>query len=473
VTQEEQAIRLPFFGGAYEGRAKSVNAERCLNFYPEKQGEDWILVGTPGLTLRVTLATAPHRGEHFFNDRIISVSGSGVYSIDSNHNATLIGTIATTSSRVSMADNGTELVLVDGSSTGYHYDGTTFEAIADVDFAGGTMVTYQDGYFIVCEPNSGRFRHSDLHSATIWIETDFGTAEGLPDKLRAVLSDHRELWLGGIKSTEVFYNSGDPDAPFTRNESGFIEKGIAAGFTLAKHDNSLVWLSEDDRGKGLAVSVDGNYRPTVISPTGINWQWAQYSTISDAFAFTYQIEGHEFYVLTFPTANRTWVLDAASKQWHQWSSNLDGNEFSRHRANTHVFAFGRHYVGDYASGKLYTIEPNVYTEDGALIIRDRIGQHADSEEQRIPIREIQIAFEEGVGLTTGQGSDPQAMLRWSKDGARTWSNELWKSVGKIGEYGRRTIWRKPGTARGWTFWLRVSDPVKWIVRDAVLKLRET
>lgn len=465
-------MKLPFLGGAYAGRSESVNSERCLNFYLEKQQDDWILVGTPGLTLRVTHDTGPHRGGHFFNDRLITVSGNSVYSIDSAHNATLLGTIGTISSRVSMADNGLQVVIVDGSDKGYYYDGVTFAQIPDADFIGGIMIAQQDGYFIVCEPNSGRFRISDLYSATSWIDTDFATAEGLPDNLRALISDHRELWLAGALSMEVYYNSGDVDFPFSRNESGFIQRGIVSGFTLAQHDNSLNWLSEDERGQGLLLTADGNYRPTVLSPTGINWQWAQYSTIDDAFAFTYQIEGHEFYVLTFPTANRTWVLDATTKQWHQWSSNLDGNVLSRHRANTHVFAWGRHYVGDFESGKLYTIEPNVYTEDGETIIRDRIGQHLPTDEERIPIASIQIVFQEGVGLVTGQGSDPQAMLRWSKDSGRTWSNELWRSAGKVGEYSRRAIWRKPGTSRSWTFWLRVSDPVKWIVQDAFVKLRD-
>lgn len=465
-------MKLPFFGGPYEGRAKSVNAERLVNFYLEKQGEKWVLVGTPGLTLRLTTDEGPARGFHFFADKIIAVQGSAVYAINSAHSATFLGTIGTFSGRVSMADNGIHVLIVDGSSAGYYTNGVTLETITDADFAGGTTATSQDGYLIVTEPNSGRFRISDLNDVTSWIEADFATAEGLPDNVRAVTSDHRELWLPGVKSTEVWANNGDPDFPFARIGSGFIEKGIAAAHSLAKHDNSLVWLSEDERGQGLAVAAGGNYRTVVVSPTGINYQWAQYSAISDAFAFTYQIEGHEFCVLTFPTANATWVLDAATKQWHQWSSNLDNNPMSRHRANCHVFAWGRHYVGDYASGKIYTIEPDVYTEDSATIIRDRIGTHfADDDEDDISIGTVQIAFDEGIGLVTGQGSDPQAMLRWSRNGGKTWSNELWRSVGAIGEYDRRARWNKCGPGRRRTWWLRVSDPVKWIVRDAFATLR--
>lgn len=465
-----EPIKLPFLGGAYEGRAKSVNAERCLNFYPEKQGEEWILVGTPGLTLRFTIGSGPVRGAWLFDDKVIMVSGDEVYSITSGHASTFLGNIGSSTGPVGMADNGLNVLIVDGSSQGWYTDGLTVTLIPDVDFEGGTTASFLDGYFIVPVPATGRFRLSDLNSVTSWVDTDFATAEGAPDNIRSAIADHRELWLLGARSTEVWVNTGDADFPFER--STFVEKGIAAAFSAQKHDNSLIWLSEDERGDGLIILATGNYSPRVASPIGVNWNISKYATRNDAISFVYQIEGHEFYVLTFPTANRTWVFDAATKHWHQWSSRLDDNELSRHRANCHVFAFGRHYVGDCESGKVYTIEPEVYTEDGEPIVRDRIGQHLNANNQRIPIASVQIDFDEGQGLPSGQGSDPQASLRWSKDGSRTWSNELTRSVGVQGDYKARSVWRKLGRSRNWSFWLRVSDPIKWIVRNATFSLRE-
>lgn len=464
------AIQLPLLGGAYEGRAKSVNAEVCRNFYLEKQGEQWILVGTPGLTLRLTLEGSPVRGFHLFGNIVIAVAGRKVFKFDQFHAMSELGEINSNQGPVGISDNGLQVLIVDGTSDGFYTDGSALAKITDVDFEGGVTASFQDGYFIVPIPNSSRFRISQLYSVTAWLDTDFASAEGLPDKVRAAISDHRELWLVGVESTEIWVNTGDPDFPFERGS--FVEKGIAAPHTLAKHDNSLIWLSADDRGDGLVVLAGGQYAAKVASPVGLNWRWAQYDRIDDAIGFVYQIEGHEFYVLTFPSANSTWVFDAATKHWHQWSSNLDGNVASRHRANCHVFAFGQHYVGDCESGKVFTIESDVYTEAGDPIIRDRIGQHLSVDEQRIPVASVQIAFEEGVGLPAGQGSDPQAALRWSKNGGRSWSNELLRSIGKVGEYKARAVWRKLGRARSWTFWLRVSDPVKWIVRDATLTPRE-
>lgn len=463
-------MKVPFIGGAYAGRSSNVNAERCLNFYFEA-GPNPSLVGTPGLTLRLTLSYGPIRGLKEFGDCLYAVAGPYVYKIDSAHNVISLGTIGTSAGRVGMANNNTHLMIVDGSTSGYYTDGTTLSTISDVDFGGGTSVAYQDGYLIVTEPGSGIFRISDLNSVTSWVDTDFATAEGWPDNLRQALSSSRELWLLGNATTEVWWNSGNADFPFERVQAGFIQRGVASSYGAALLDNSLAWITSDERGHPLAVHAVDGYQPQVISPTNINWQWAQYSGWSDVFTYTYQLEGHEFWVVTFPTANRTWVYDATTKQWHQWSSNIDNEPLSRHRSNCHAYAFGRHYVGDYNSGKIYTLEPAVYTEDGAAIIRDRITQGDGADENRLSVSQLQVCFEEGVGLVAGQGSNPQAMMRWSKDGGHTWSNEVWRTVGAQGRYGTRAVWRKLGVGRTWTFWLRVSDPVKWIVTDAVAKLR--
>lgn len=463
-------MKLPLLGGAYGGRVKSVSPERCLNFYLESHGNEYHLVGTPGLTLRVTLSYGPIRGMHLFGERLYVAAGAYIYEITSGHVATQLGFIGTSAGPVYFADNGTSIVLIDGSADGYTITASILAIIADVDFEGGTSITYQDGYFIVTVPSSSRFRFSDLNSATSWIDTDFASVEGAPDKVRATISDLRQLWLLGVNTGEVWDNTGDSDSPFQRNPSGFMHKGIAASGTLGRLDNSIAWLSEDERGKGLLVQANG-YTPAIISPQAINWQWAQYSRVDDAFSFTYQIEGHEFYVITFPTDNATWVYDALEKQWHRWSSNIDGDELSRHRANCHCFAFGRHYVGDYATGKIYTIEPNVYTENGEEIIRDRICQNVDSENE-FSLDEVEILFEAGVGLVTGQGSDPQLMLRTSKDGGYRWGNEQWRSAGQIGEHSMRAVWRKQGRSRNRALWLRVTDPVKWVITGARARSRD-
>jgi hypothetical protein len=126
-------------------------------------------------------------------------------------------------------------------------------------------------------------------------------------------------------------------------------------------------------------------------------------------------------------------------------------------------------VGDYENGKVYSIENAIYTEDGTTIRRLRRAPHLVADFQREYFDELQIQFQPGVGLNDGQGSDPQAMLRWSNDGGSTWSNEHWTTIGKIGRYTNRAIWRRLGFARDRIFEVAISDPVKAVIISANLK----
>ena len=81
---------------------------------------------------------------------------------------------------------------------------------------------------------------------------------------------------------------------------------------------------------------------------------------------------------------------------------------------------------------------------------------------------LYLDFATGVGLTTGQGSDPQVMLRWSDDGGDTWSNEHWRSLGKTGAKKTRVHWNRLGQFgdKGRIFELTKSDPVEFSLLGA-------
>jgi hypothetical protein len=209
------------------------------------------------------------------------------------------------------------------------------------------------------------------------------------------------------------------------------------------------------------------YSPQEISTHAVTNTLAG-KTISDAIAFTYQLEGHEFYVVTFPTLDLTWVYDAATQLWHKWLAVDSYNVYHRHRANCQCLFMGQILVGDYLNGAIYAVSKDVYTDNGVTIRRLRRCPHlvADFNQQFFNL--LQIQFQPGVGLTFGQGQDPQAMLRWSNDGGSTWSNEHWKSIGKIGKYRNRIIWRRLGSARDRVFEVVVTDPVKAVIVSANL-----
>ncbi len=463
-------MKIPFVGPAYTGRSSNLNNQRCVNFYIETDpsGKNVMaLYGTPGLNLFVYLGILPMRGTYAVKDVLYGISGTTFYSILANGVATSIGTLLTSSGHVSMADNGTQIMIVDGPY-GYIYNINTgvFARITDPDFPGADTVTFIDGYFIFNKPGTGAFMITSLYDGTAVDALDIATAESNPDLLISVATSHRELWLLGEYTTEIFYNSGNAAFPFDRINGASIEWGLAAKDSLTKCDNTLFWLAQTKSGKGFVVRANG-YTPTIISTRALEYQIGTYSTIADAYAFSYIQEGHEFYVLTFPTGNATWVYDVSTQMWHERSSYGVG----RWRAGSYAFCFGKHLVGDYLDGDIYELSMSAYTDRGDPIERIRTGQYLHSDMRPLFHHALIIDMETGVGTSTGQGSDPQAMLRWSNDGGHTWSNEHWAPMGKMGEYRRQVIWNRLGySPNGRVYELKITDPVKVVIIDAQLEV---
>lgn len=459
-------MRIPFLGGSGKKRSVTVNASRTVNLYPVVDPESKspvALYGTPGLTRLADTTAGDGRGIYEASGRLFVVVGATFYEIDANGTATNRGTLESTSGAVSMADNGLHVVCVDGSN-GYKFTLATnaFETIADVDFPGASRISFVDGYFLLNEPNTGRFWITSLYGSDV-DALDFATAEGAPDNLVSLIVDHREVWLFGDESTEVWYNAGGSDFPFTRLDGAYIETGCAAAQSVAKMDNAVFWLSQDKRGRGHVMRAQG-YQPQIISTRAVEHAIHGYETVSDARAYTYQQEGHAFYVLTFPTADKTWVYDASQNEWHE-RSYWDAQE-RRHRGACYAFCFGRHLVLDHSNGRVYELDLDAYSDDGDEIRAVRRTQHQSAEGRRIFWHELQIDIESGVGVPSGQGSDPQIMLRWSNDGGKTWSNEHWRDMGRIGEYKRRAIWNRLGQSRDRVYEVVISDPVKRVIVDA-------
>jgi len=463
-------MKLDLLNG-YKGRSRAVDTLRYVNLYPEynSQGSKSImtLVATPGLTLFNTVSGVT-RGVHEMGNLMYVVSDGTLWEVNAAGVSTSRGTLDTTSGRVSMDDNGTQLMIVDGTS-GYIYtpSTTTFTKITDADFPTADFVDFIDGYFVVNVSGTGQFQISDAYDGLAWDALNFATAEGDPDNLLRPFVDHQELWLFSDRTTEVWYNSGAADFPFTRMQGAFIELGCAAPWSVAKSDNSVFWLAKSDRGEVIVARAQG-YQPQRISNHAVEYAIDSYSVVSDAFGFAYTEEGHAFYVLTFPTEGKTWVYDSATEKWHERMSIVDGSE-TRWVPDSYVFFNNEHHVSDYRNGNIYQISHSEYTENGDMIARDLFSNHLDNDEERVFINLIEMVCERGVGTATGQGSDPQAMLRTSHDGGYTYGNERWRSMGQIGEKRARVKWNRCGMARDFAFHIRITDPVKVIVNGLTVK----
>ena len=434
----------------------------------------------PGLRLLNTIGGGPIRGlwsPQLTGQEAYVVSGFSFYKIDTNYQATFLGNVLG-SGPVSITDNGTQIFIA-ANPFGYIYNMTTnvFAQITDPDFAGASTVGFLDGYFVFTQPNSQVFWVTNLLDGTSVEPLNFASAEGSPDDLVGLIVDHREVWLFGTSSVEVWYNAGTVGFPLERIQGAFNEIGCAAAYSIAKLDNGLFWLGSDARGQGIVYRANG-YTGTRVSTHAVEWQIQQYGNISDAIGYTYQQDGHSFYVLTFPSANATWVYDVATDNWHERASFSNG-EFGRHRSNCQMFFNNEIIVGDYNDSRIYAFDLDKYSDDTAVQkwLRSWRALPPDANNlTRTAQHTLQLICESGVGLNDGQGNDPQVMLRWSDDGGHTWSNEHWTSMGKIGVYGARAIWRRLGMTtklRDRVYEVSGTDPVKIAILGAELNLSGT
>ena len=354
------------------------------------------------------------------------------------------------------------------STTIYAMNWTVLPA-NDGPFEGGGTVDITDNYFVYNKPDSQLWAASDLLSP-ITDPLSFASKDGSPDDLVSIIVDRREVYLLGEMSSEVWINSGAVPFPFTRIPGTSTQQGIAAQYSMSRMGNSFAYVSKNNRGEAMIVRMNG-YFPERISTHAVETTLVN-QNVSNALAWTYQLEGHEVYVVTFPsigTNGLTWAYDNTTGLWHKWLYRNNQNQFERHRGNCCAFFNQQVLVGDYENGKIYQLGRNFYTDDGQTIRRIRRAPHITTDLQRQYFHELQIQFQPGVGVSTGQGDDPQAMLRWSNDGGSTWSNEYWTTIGKQGKYLNRAIWRRLGFSRDKVFEVSISDPVKAVIISANLK----
>jgi hypothetical protein len=475
----------PILGSSYVARSVNAADNRMVNLYPEiiPEGgkEAAFLSRCPGLLRKSSIGTGPIRGLWQTKGVLYAVSGTGFYKVEvygrTRLKGTLIGAVTGTGP-VSMSDNGTQIFIA-CNPDGFIYNTNTevFAQITDPDFPGAVTVGYLDGYFVFNEPNSSRVWTTSLLDGTAIDPLSFASAEGSPDLLVSLIVDHQEAWLFGSNSVEVWYDAGTPNFPLQRIQGAFNELGCAAPYSVAKLDNGLFWLGSDDRGRGIVYRSRG-YTGIRISTHAIEWQIQEYETISDAVGYTYQQDGHPFYVLIFPSAQTTWVYDAATQAWHE-RAGWDNGAFARHRSNCQVVFNNEVLVGDFENGNIYAYDLNVYSDNGGIqkwLRSWRALPTGSNDLKRTSHHSLQIDCQTGVGIDDGQGSDPQLILRWSDDGGHTWSNEYWMSMGKIGAYFYRAIQRRLGMTlklRDRVYEVSGTDPVKIAIMGAQLHVTPT
>lgn len=438
--------------------------ELLVNVYPRASTGGkypFNLINTPGLAFFCELPTFPVLGLHNNKGRVFAVTKTKMYEIFKNGTFKELGDVDL-KGRVVIEDNGIQVVVVDGIK-GFYYDANDNEVkqITDDAFYPASTVTYQDGYFLFDRKDTGQFFISELLDVA-FDPLDFATAEGQPDNLVAILSDHREIFLFGEDTIEVWYNSGASDFPFERNQGAFIEKGCGARYSVAKQNNTVYFIGSD-----LMVYQMTGYTPVRISTHAVE-KTLKDVDLSDAFAYTYQDEGHLFYVVTIPERDITWCYDISTGAWHVRQS----YQFGRHQSNNAIFFDSKTLVGDFQNGRIYQMAGNFYTDDGEPVIREFVLPTLNNGREFLTVDSLEFDMGTGVGLVRGQGDDPELRVYFSKDSGKTYSESFKRGrIGKVGEYLTRAKVNRFGAARQFTFKVEISDPIPIDIGGAWVEVR--
>ena len=346
---------------------------------------------------------------------------------------------------------------------------------SDGAFTGGSIVDIVDNYFVYNRPSTQQWAASNLLSP-ITYGLSYASKFTGPDNLVSLVCDHGQVYLLGEQTSEVWADQGTFPFAFQRIPGSSSQHGLAAANSIARLGNSFAYVAKNNRGQAEIVIMNG-YFPQRISTHAVENTLVN-QNISDAIAYTYQLEGHECYVVTFPSLDITWVYDITTQLWHKWLWTDNQNNYHRHRSNCSAFFQNVVLVGDWQNGQIYQLDPNNYTDNSDSIRRLRRCPHLTTDLQRQYFDELQIQFQPGVGLegitdpplnAETIGANPQAMLRWSSDGGSTWSNEHWSGIGKVGRYKNRIIWRRLGWARDRIYEVVVTDPINAVIVSANLK----
>ncbi len=471
-----------FIGPTYQSENPGVDAERCLNLYPEMiesghgpSNSKLAYYHTPGTTKVLTLGDSPVRAMWGGNDVLYVLAGSHLYAINPlTYAVTATYTLASPTGagpgKIVFIPSGPGLtsatsgaLLVWDGSNGVNAMGNTFNNVWYVDGTTGTPpavisgvdVGCIDGYGVVlrpgCSPTAGaadpipinttdqtQFNLSNIFLAGSgqWQPLQFAIKTGSGDALQAVFTPGsntgpgpEELWLLGTNTIEVWYDTGgtslDP-FPFQRVPGAFIPCGLWAAQSIAIANGQIVFLGGDTRGVGMVFAMNG-YTPVRISNHAIEYAIQQTQSagvqISNAVGYVYQENGHVFYVLTFP-GGRTFVadfscLDASGRpMWHERARGSSLGSLNP-SWQFHAWCGGQHFVGGDGTGNVYVSSTGVYQDNGSSILRARVGPSISNEQQWLRHQQFWLSIGGPYAAVTRA-----FLLDWSNDAGNNYGNQF-------------------------------------------------
>lgn len=318
----------------------------------------------------------------------------------------------------------------------------------DLPFTGGiSSGTYQDGFGLISQAGTNNLYQSNVLDLSTWPALAFSEADAQPDPIVALRTLLEEIWIVKTYDTEIWVDAGLENFAFQRLQGVYVQEGCVAPSSVARAGRVLLFLSQDNQGQGVVLMMEG-YSAKRVSTFAVEWEISQYPTMTDAVGYAYQQSGHMFYVLSFPSANKTWAFDITTGLWHKrgiWNST--SGTFSRHPGNAHVLWNGVDVINDYNSANLYALSLTALTDNGSprkWVRSWRATKQPSMEPRRFDA--LQIDMETGAA-TTPIGTNPQLELRWSDDGGHNWSRPMIQAAGATGETALRVKFNRLGSTR--------------------------
>lgn len=476
-------MRLPgFCGGTYQSQSPNIDAEDCINLYPERSESQGAkvpiaLLHTPGKKLFCQLPEAGVPGMFTVNGRSFA-AGASLWELQATGFAINRGSLGAAPILPTQicSNEGQILILNNGNLFVLTLATNAFVAVNMAQFNGPvSQIGSADGYFLATIQNSHTFQQSKLADGTVWSGLDIATVSLFPDNFTSMICDHREVWFFSGKKCQPYYNSGAGFPVFIPIQGAMIENGAGATFATVQLDNSLFWIDQDERGSMVARKAAG-YVGQRVSTHAVELAWQQYKNPSLAVGYSYQEEGHSFWVIRFPGEQFTWVYDVSVNLWHKRAAfNQVSGLYESDHSQSHTFNFGKHLVGDWASGNIYEQSNSILTDNGGVIRRLRRSPTMAKDNQYIYFPDFELDVEVGLPpvppLLDGnsQPRPAQVMLRWSDNGAKTWSTTYFLNCGVTGEFNARARKTQLGRARRRVWEVSMTDPVPWRIADAYVR----
>ncbi len=461
-------VEINLTGGTYKHKSLRLSAQVTRNFYPQRQEDDstrspYILESFYGKKLFGTTALGADRGMLEHRGVLYRVVGQLLFSVDNAGVHTNLGTIPGGERCILQGINANVVIVTAGRA--YQWDGATVTEITDVDLETPDSCAHLNNQMIY-DGDGGRFGVSDVGDATSIDGLNYATAESNADALIRVTTFDQLLYLWGEKTIETWWNDGVGNPPFSRVEGGIIPIGLGALHGVSHNDKLIYFLGDDNDIYALTGSTTQR-----VTTQPIAREIAGYSTVSDAQFDCFNLDGQWMLSAKFPSADKTWIYPEGG-EWFEWSSGTSGG---RNKASSYAFAYRKHLVADENTGDLFELDHDTFTENGDTIVRVRDsgvlhGGLLGVPGKKIEMDRFELIMQNGVGLLSGQGSDPKIIMQVSDDGGATWSTERFGSVAKLGEYVWKIEFFNLGTFTERIIRIKTSDPVYFSIHSALADL---